>query len=81
MSDPVQELNNFLQQVQKPTNLTQFLQYRNEQVGPNNQAVHHGTYLFRGVVVGTGAGTAIGLAKRAAATQALQYFQTHEIPA
>jgi dsRNA-specific ribonuclease len=34
----------------------------------------------RGVVVGEGVGTSIIAAKRAAAAQALQYFDTHEIP-
>ena len=32
------------------------------------------------VVVGKGYGTARGIAKRNAATQALQYFRTHGIP-
>jgi len=34
----------------------------------------------RGVVVGEGLGTSISAARRAAATQALQYFHEHGIP-
>ncbi|KAN0128579.1 hypothetical protein V8E53_013624 [Lactarius tabidus] len=81
MSDPVRDLNNYLQEVQKPTNLTQFLRFSSEQMGPSNQAIHQGTYIFRNVVVGTGVGTAISLARSAAATQALQYFRVNGIPA
>ncbi|KAH9071596.1 hypothetical protein EDB83DRAFT_2517415 [Lactarius deliciosus] len=78
-SDPVRDLNNFLQG-QPNGNLTALLQFRSEQTGPNNQATHQVTYTFRGVVVGTGIGTTINLAKRAAAIQALQYFRTQGIP-
>ncbi|KAH9002436.1 hypothetical protein EDB86DRAFT_2827380 [Lactarius hatsudake] len=71
-SDPVRDLNNFLQG-HPSGNLTSLLRFRNEQTGPNNQATHQGTYTYltvnafaavRGVIVGTGRGTAIGVAKR-----------------
>ena len=45
--DPVRDLNNYLQEVQRPTNLTQFLHWRIEHIGPNNQAIHRVTYICR----------------------------------
>ncbi|KAI9467319.1 hypothetical protein BJY52DRAFT_1182756 [Lactarius psammicola] len=80
MADPVRDLNNFLQG-QPGGNLTPLLQWRNEQSGPNNQAIHQGTYIFRNVAIGTGVGTSIGLAKRDAAIKALQYFRVYGVPA
>lgn len=78
MEDPVRDLNNLLQG-QPSGNLTPLLQFRSEQTGRNDQATHQVTYTFRGVDVGTGTGTAITLAKRAAAIQALQYFRTQGV--
>jgi len=74
--DPNRDLGNFLQEV----NLVPLLQFTCVQAGPNNQPIHTGTYTFRDVVVGQGSGTTIASAKRAAATQALQYFRTSGIP-
>jgi len=73
--DPVRELNSFLQLTSVP-----HLLFSNVQEGPNHQPTHTGTYTFRGVVVGTGTATAKYMAKRQAATQALQYFSRHGIP-
>lgn len=49
-ADPVRDLNNFLQQVQKPTNLVPFLHFNSEQQGPNNQATHTVTYTCQSVL-------------------------------
>ncbi|KAI0248820.1 hypothetical protein BJV78DRAFT_1284475 [Lactifluus subvellereus] len=78
--DPVRDLNNYLQEIQKPTTLVPFLRFSSVQQGPNHQAVHVGTYTFRDVVIGTGEGISKGIARNAAATQGLQYLHTHGIP-
>ncbi|KAH9983198.1 hypothetical protein BJV74DRAFT_886989 [Russula compacta] len=80
MDDPIRDLNNFLQGIRKPENLVPLLRFSTVQTGPNNQATHTGIYRFRNIVVGTGVATAINVAKRVAASQALQYFRTHGIP-
>ncbi|KAI0298834.1 hypothetical protein BC826DRAFT_1102896 [Russula brevipes] len=80
MDDPIRELNNYLQGVMRGVNLVPLLIFTSAQEGPNNQAVHTGTYKFRGKVVGTGVGAAIAIAKRIAATHALQYFRANGIP-
>jgi len=78
-SDPIRDLNNFLQEV-RGHNLVPFLQFTNVQSGQNTQAIYTGTYFFRGIAVGKGTGVAIRAAKRLAAMQALQYFHTYGIP-
>jgi len=80
MADPLRRLNTYLQTVQRPSNLVPLLAFTSEQWGPKHQAVHQGTYTFRGVVVGQGQGSSKAMAKRAAAIQALQHFSTHGIP-
>ncbi|KAI0248821.1 hypothetical protein BJV78DRAFT_1284476 [Lactifluus subvellereus] len=80
MADPVRDLNNYLQEIQKPTNLAPLLQWSCVQNGPNHQATHIGTYTFRNVVIGRGEGVTINLAKSVAATQGLQYLHTNGIP-
>jgi len=80
MDDPIRDLNNYLQRVMRGVNLVLFLSFTAVKEGPDNQPVHTGTYKFRGKVVGTGVGPAIAIAKRIAATQALQYFHANGIP-
>ena len=49
----VRDLNNFLQEVQKPNNLTPYLCYHSEfereKMGPNYLNIHHGTYTCQSV--------------------------------
>jgi hypothetical protein len=47
--DPVLELNNFLQEVQRPKNLTVYLHYNYELIGPNHQAIHNCTLTCQSV--------------------------------
>ena len=48
-SDVVRDLNNFLQHVQKPNNLTKYLHHSSEQVGPNNMCTYQVTYTCQSV--------------------------------
>lgn len=77
--NPIADLNNFLQS-HSAGNLAHYFSWRITQEGPNHQAVHHATAIYRGVPVGEGKGVAIGLAKRAAAMQALNYFLKNGVP-
>ena len=43
-SDPVRDLNNFLQEVRAPKDLAPLLEFASVQAGPGHQAVHAGTY-------------------------------------
>jgi hypothetical protein len=78
--NPIRELNIFLQEVQKPRDLTQFLSYRNRTSGPMHQVTHYGEYIFRNLPVGRGVGITMHIAKSAAATQALQFFRANGVP-
>lgn len=42
--DPVRDLNNYLQEIKKPENLTQYLSFSSQQTGQKDKAVHTGTY-------------------------------------
>ncbi|KAI0306877.1 hypothetical protein B0F90DRAFT_1813737 [Multifurca ochricompacta] len=81
MADPVRDLNNYLQEVQQPNNLAPLLPLQPSKRGRiTRQSMKSPIFVLRNVVVGKGNGTAIGLAKRAAATQALRYFYANGIP-
>ncbi|KAN0128580.1 hypothetical protein V8E53_013625, partial [Lactarius tabidus] len=70
-ADPVRDLNNYFQRQHMTTQFSWVYQ----QEGPNHQVTHHATAKFRGVQIGYGRGTAIGVAKKEAAIQALQYIK------
>jgi len=72
-------LNNFLQ-AHPSGNLVSNLSWTVTQEGPNNQATHTATLMFRGVIVGRGSGTSKSRAKEAAAVQAVQYFREIGVP-
>jgi len=50
------------------------------QEGPNNQALHTATAMFRSVSLGEGKGPSRGWAKRAAAEMAIAYLAANGIP-
>ncbi|KAI9447728.1 hypothetical protein H4582DRAFT_2068326 [Lactarius indigo] len=78
-ADPVVALNNLLQS-NTGGNIRHELSWTMTQEGPNNQAVHRAIANLRGVTLGSGQGLSKGLAKRAAAEQALDYLADHGIP-
>ncbi|KAH9173363.1 hypothetical protein EDB89DRAFT_2068821 [Lactarius sanguifluus] len=78
-ADPVVALNNILQS-NPGGNIRSELNWTMTQEGPNNQAVHHAIANLRNVTLGSGQGVSKGLAKRAAAEQALAYLNEHGIP-
>ncbi|KAH9071597.1 hypothetical protein EDB83DRAFT_259615 [Lactarius deliciosus] len=75
MSDPVRNLNNYLQ-AHPSGNLTPQFSWEMSKEGPNHQITHHAIAKFRGVEVGRGKGVSMGLAKRDAANIALQCLRT-----
>ncbi|KAI0273157.1 hypothetical protein BGY98DRAFT_936372 [Russula aff. rugulosa BPL654] len=81
-SDPVRDLNNYLQEVNKGENLTKDLTFSttDEQTGENNQVIHTGRYTFRTVTIGMGKGTSKAAARRVAATKGLEYLKANGIP-
>ncbi|KAN0140806.1 hypothetical protein V8E53_001250 [Lactarius tabidus] len=80
MSDPVRDLNNYLQGHQNSSLRSQF-SWVLRQEGPNHQVTHHATATceFRGNDIGHGRGSAPSLAKRDAAIQALQHLRAKGI--
>lgn len=75
MSDPVRDLNNYLQ-AHRSGNLTPQFSWEMSKEGPNHQITHRAIAKFRGVEVGHGKGVSMGLAKKEAAITALQYLKT-----
>lgn len=75
MSDPVRDLNNYFQSLHMST----YFSWELRQEGPNHQVTHHAAAKFRGVEIGYGRGTALGLAKREAAIRALQHIKANGI--
>jgi len=67
-------LNNYLQG-HSSGNLAPFLTWTLVQEGPSHQTVHTAIAKFCDVVVGQGKGASRGLAKSAAAMEALRYFR------
>ncbi|KAH9062260.1 hypothetical protein EDB87DRAFT_332385 [Lactarius vividus] len=77
--DYVVEFNNRLQKSPEG-NVAAELTWAMIQDGPNNNAIHTATAIFRGVTLGSGKGLSKGLAKRAAAKQAVPYLDEHGLP-
>ncbi|KAH8982427.1 hypothetical protein EDB92DRAFT_1952318 [Lactarius akahatsu] len=78
-ADHVVAFNNRLQKSPEG-NVAAELTWELVQDGPNNQATHTATAIFRGVTLGSGQGLSKGLAKRAAAKQAVLYLDEHGLP-
>ncbi|KAH9002428.1 hypothetical protein EDB86DRAFT_307815 [Lactarius hatsudake] len=78
-ADYVVEFNNRLQQSHEG-NVAAELIWKMIQDGPNNKAIHTATAMFRGVTLGSGQGLSKGLAKRAAAKQAVLYLDEYGLP-
>ncbi|KAN0136184.1 hypothetical protein V8E53_006044 [Lactarius tabidus] len=72
--DPVRDLNNYLQSY-PGGNLSSQLSWVTTHDGPQHQVTHYATANFQRQAIGSGRGVSKGLAKAAAAIQALQYLQ------
>lgn len=77
--DYVVDLNNWLQSSPEG-DVAAGLTWAMTQEGQNHKAVHHAVAKFRGVNIGEGQGTSKGIAKRAAAEQALIYLNQNPLP-